>query len=166
MTAEPIHPCVNKIKSLIEKNQMWYDYMEHKPVRTSAEAAEVRGDKYTQSQGAKALIVRIREYGGKKYFGMIVVPGDLRFDQKKAKEYLNAKDIRFATEDEVSEITDGVLVGGVPPFGNLFNLPVFVDNKVVENEVIVFNAGDKRVTIAIFTKDYQELVNPQVADLT
>jgi len=166
MSSEQIHPCVNKIKTLIEEKGVWYDHLEHEPVRTSDEAAKVRSGKYTQSQGAKALIVRVREYGGKKYFCMIVVPGDLKFDQKKTKEYLNAKDIRFATEGEVSEITDGILVGGVPPFGNLFNLPVYVDNKVVENEVIVFNAGDKRVTIAIFTKDYKELVNPQVVDIT
>ena len=166
MSNDPIHPCVNKIKMLIEKKGAWYDYLEHKPVRTSEEAAGVRGNKYTQSQGAKALIVRIKEYGGNKYFCMIVVPGDIRFDDEKTKELFNAKDIRFATEEEVSKITNGVLVGGVPPFGNLFKIPVFVDKKVIENKIIVFNAGDKRVTIAIFTKDYIDLVNPQVVDIT
>jgi len=161
-----IHPCVGKIKSLIEQNHMWYDYMEHKPVRTSQEAAEIRPDKYTLSQGAKALIVRIRAYGGHKYFCMLVVPGHLKFDMDKTKDLLNAKDIRFATEKEVLDLTEGIQLGGVPPFGNLFGLPVYVDKKVLENEKIIFNAGDKKVSIAINTKDYKSLVNPQVVNIT
>lgn len=159
------HPCVSKIKKLIQNSGFWYDYFEHKPVRTSEEAAKIRPGKYTLSQGAKALIVRIRKYGGHKYFCMLVVPGDLKFSMNKVKELLNAKDIRFATEKEVAEITDGVQLGGVPPFGNLFDLPVYVDTKVLKNEKIIFNAGDKRVSIAITTRDYETLVNPQAAEL-
>lgn len=160
------HPCVNKIKSLIKKAGFWYDYLEHEPVRTSEEAARIRPDKYTISQGAKALIVRIRQYGGNKFFCMLVVPGDVKFNMKKVKKLTGAKDIRFATEKEVSEITDGIKVGGVPPFGNLFDLVLYVDQKVMDNEIIIFNAGDKKASIAINTKDYKSLVNPQVVDIT
>ncbi len=163
---EPIHKCVNKIKSLIEQSGMWFEYMEHEPVRTSGEAARIRPKEYTLSQGAKALIVRIREYGGNKYFAMFIVPGDRKFNYQKTKELLNAKDIRFATEEEVAEFTEGIKVGGVPPFGNLFNLKVFADHTVFENSKIVFNAGDKRVSIALHTEDYKKLVNPQVVDIT
>lgn len=168
MTSDPksFHPCVSKIRTLIEKNGMWCDYMEHQPVRTSQEAAAIRPDKYTLSQGAKALIVRIREYGGKKYFCMLVVPGDKKFAFQRTKELFNAKDIRFATEKEVADMTEGVKLGGVPPFGNLFGLQVFVDEKVIKNDVIIFNAGDKRVSIALRTKDYIKLVEPQVVDIT
>jgi len=163
---EPIHKCVNKIKSLIEQNGMWYEYMEHAPVRTSEEAAQVRPHQYTLSQGAKALIVRIREYGGNKYFCMFIVPGDKKFNYQKAKELFDAKDIRFATEEEVAEFTKGIKVGGVPPFGNLFDLKVFADQKVFDNDKIIFNAGDKRVSIAISTENYKKLVNPQVVNIT
>jgi len=165
-TKMALHKCVNKIKSLIEQNNMWFDYMEHEPVRTSEEAAKIRPDKYTLSQGAKALIVRIKEYGGNKYFAMFVVPGNLKFNYENAKELLNAKDIRFATEKEVSEITEDIKIGGVPPFGNLFGLPVLADEKVFNNKIIIFNAGDKRASIVLHTDDYKKLVNPQVVKLT
>lgn len=163
---EPIHSCVGRIKDLIQKNNMWHDYLEHEPVRTSLEAAKIRPDKYTLSQGAKALIVRIREYGGNKYFCMFVVPGDKKFAFNRTKEMFNAKDIRFATEKEVAEMTGGIKLGGVPPFGNLFGLKVFADKKVFDNEKIIFNAGDKRVSIALLTEDYKKLVDPKVVDLT
>jgi len=162
----PVHPCVVKIKELLEKEDLWYDYLKHDPVRTSQEASRVRPDKYTLSQGAKALIVRIREDGGEKYFVMLVVPGDERFNFEKTKELLRAKDIRFATEQEVIEITGGVELGGIPPFGNLFGLKVYADTKVLANDKIIFNAGDRRVSIAITTKDYKRLVDPQVVNIT
>ena len=166
MNEEPIHPVVSEIKSLIEENSMAFEYMEHAPVRTSEEAAKLRPE-YTLSQGAKALIVRIKKRaGGGKFFAMFIVPGDIKFDIKKAKELFNAKDIRFATEDEVSEITNGVKVGGVPPFGNLFGLEVYADSKVLDNDKIIFNAGDKRVSIAIDPADYAKLVSPEVVEIT
>ena len=160
-----LHKTVDTIKKLLEEKNMWFDYTEHEPVRTSEEAARVRPE-YTLSQGAKALIVRIRKYGGEKFFAMLVVPGDLKFDIEKAKNLFEAKDIRFASEDEVSEITGGIKLGGVPPFGNLFGLKVWADQKVFENDKIIFNAGDKRASIAITTDDYKTLVNPTIVDIT
>ena len=58
----------------------------------------------------------------------------------------------------------------MPPFGNLFmvseaepfGLKVFVDKKVLENEKIVFNAGDKRFSIGMYSKDWLKLVDPEV----
>ena len=162
----PLHPVVNKIKEILEENNIDYDYMEHKPVRTSEEAAKVREGKYSIEQGAKALIVRIKVRGGNKYFAMFVVPGHLRFDMDKSKALFNAKDIRFATEKEVSKITNGVKPGGVPPFGNLFNIDTFADKKMFDYENIIFNCGDKRASIAIKPSDFRHIVEPQVVDLT
>lgn len=159
------HKTVKAIKDLVEKNSMWYEYFEHEPVRTSEEAAIVRPE-YSLSQGAKALIVRIKKRGGGKFFRMLVIPGDLKFDINKAKEHFEAKDIRFAMKEEVDELTDKIEFGGVPPLGNLFDLDVYADEKIFENDKIIFNAGDKRVSIAIKTSDYKTLVDPTILDLT
>lgn len=63
-------------------------------------------------------------------------------------------------------LTDGVEVGGVPPFGNLFGLKVIADRRLFENEKIVFNAGDRRFSIAMRSSDYKRLVDPDIADIT
>ena len=154
------HRVTEKIESLLKEGNFWYERFEHEPVRTSEEAASVR-DGYTMRQGAKALIVRIKKVG-KKIFVMIVLPGNARFDTKKAKDLLNAKDIRFASPDEVAEITGGIVPGGVPPFGNLFNLEVYADESLFDNEKIVFNAGDKRVSLGMLSDDYKKIVSPHV----
>ena len=62
---------------------------------------------------------------------MLVFPADLKFDSKKAKTAIGAKSISFATEEEVAQVTGGIQVGGVPPFGNLFDLPVYADQSLL-----------------------------------
>ena len=157
------HPVVDKIKSILNANKLWYESFEHAPVKTSIEAAQVRTG-YTLAQGAKALIVRVKK-NGEKYFVMLVLPGDKRFDKDRAKKVLESNDIRFATEEEIGTITDGVKIGGIPPFGNLFNLKVFADPSVLRNEKIIFNAGDRGFSIAMKAHDYENLVDPIISEL-
>lgn len=156
---------VNEIKKLLTDNNSWFETFEHAPVRTSEEAAKIRKG-YSLGQGAKAIIIRVKISGEGKKFVMLVIPGDLRFNNDKVKQLFNAKDIRFATEEEVADLTGGILPGGVPPFGNLFNLEVIVDPKLMENEKIVFNAGDRCFSIAMKREDYKKLVKPKIADIT
>lgn len=158
------HPVVKAIVDLLNTYDCTYTTFEHEEVRTSEEAAQVR-DGYTLEQGAKALIVRVKKSGGEKSFAQIVLPGSAKFDSKKAKEALDAKDIRFASEEEVSEITKGVKPGGVPPFGNLFDIPVYTDTSLFEHEEIVFNAGDRAFSIGMRTDDYKKIVNPEVVSV-
>lgn len=166
------HPLVEKITSLLKDNGFWFETFEHEPVRTSEEAAKIRTG-YSLEQGTKALIIKV--YGrrpsfakateGLTNFVMLIVRGSDKFDEKKVKDLLGIKEFRFATEQEVKELTGGVLPGGVPPFGNLFGLKVFVDKKVLNNEKIVFNAGDKRFSIGMYSKDWLKLVGPVLAEI-
>ncbi len=159
------HPAVARIQELLTQNGVSFETFEHEAVRTSEEASRVRTG-YTLEQGAKALIVRAKEAGKEKRFVMFVMPAHLRLDTAKVKANLGFSDVRFATEAEVGELTSGVLPGGVPPFGNLFDLPVYVDERLSENERIVFNAGDRRFSIGMKSEDYLKLVVPVVDDIT
>jgi Ala-tRNA(Pro) deacylase len=51
----------------------------------------------------------------------------------------------------------------MPPFGNLYGLPVYVDGALGENETIAFNAGTHREVITLSWDDFEELVQPQIA---
>ncbi len=92
---------------------------------------------------------------------MLVIPGDSRFDAEKVKKLFEAKDIRFATEEEVKQVTNGIEPGGVPPFGNLFGLEVVADSTLFDNQKIIFNAGDRRFSIAMESADFKKLVGPR-----
>lgn len=162
------HETVFKIKNLLDQCQVCYKCFEHAPVRTSEEAAAIRPE-YSIHQGAKALIVQVKRKGLPKdeckQFVQLVVPGDAKFDAKKVRHTLDVKDVRFATPDEVGDITDGIVPGGVPPFGILWGLPVYVEETLLTNAEIIFNAGDKRFSIAMKSDDYVSTVTPEVVSI-
>ena len=165
----PYHPLVTTITNLLDAKGVGYKTFTHEAVRTSAEAATVRPE-YSLAQGAKALIVRLKKKtkdeasvdASGKQFVQLVVPGDKKFSATKVKQELSATDIRFATTEEVSQITDGVMPGGVPPFGNLFGLSVYLDESVTHQEEIIFNAGDRRFSIALTLPDYLGVVKSTI----
>lgn len=157
------HQIAADIIKILQNNAFWFETFNHEPVRTSEEAAALRPG-YTMEQGAKALIARIKVPNEGKSFTMLVLPGNKKFSKEKVSKVTGAKDIRFATEDEVSDITKGIKPGGVPPFGNLFGLRVISDKSLYDNEKIVFNAG-RTTTIAMKSEDYAKLVKPVVEDI-
>lgn len=158
------HEVVSKILHLLTANNAWHETFEHEPVRTSEEAASIRRG-YTLQQGAKALIVRVRDTDNTRKFIMLVMPADKKLDSKKAKKSLRLKDISFASIQEVSDTTGGVQVGGVPPFGNIFEIEVYVDPSLFDHEKIIFNAGDRRVSVAMKSEDYKRIINPKIIEI-
>lgn len=158
------HEVVNKILDILKSQNKWFETFEHEAVTTSEDASKVRTG-YVLSQGVKALIVKAKVPEQGKRFIMVCVPGDKKFDQKKLRDVFGITDIRFAMENEVSEITGGVERGGVPPFGQLFDLPVYADKSIFENEKIIFNAGDRRFSVGMYSGDYKEIVKPKVGEI-
>lgn len=155
------HTVTRQIIDQLNTHHMWFELFEHAPVRTSEEAANIRNG-YTLQQGAKALIIKIKTADAQQKYIMLVTPGDQRFNNRTVKHLLGAKDLRFASEEEVISLTKGVLPGGVPPFGNLFNMEVLVDPSLLENEKIIFNAGDRSISVGMHTHDYLEIVQPRI----
>lgn len=159
------HPVVDKIKDLLNSNSIWFEIFKHEPVTTSEEASNIRTG-YVLGQGTKALIIRVKNEQKGKHFIMVIVPGDMKFSTKKL-ELLGYKYLRFATLEEVSSLTGGVERGGVPPFGNiLFNLPMIIDKKVFENEKIIFNAGDRSISVGMFSSDYKNITKAPIESIS
>lgn len=147
-----------KIKSLLDKNALFYQLFEHEPVYTSEDAARVRGE--DPRIGAKALVF---VSDGKPI--LLVLPGNRRVDTATFKKRFSVKDLRMATADEVFKSTT-VPIGAVPPFGNTMGLKTYCDESLLQNEEIAFNAGKHTVTIKMKAEDYKIVVKPEVASFT
>lgn len=158
------HPTTTQITNLLKKHGVWHEAFEHEPARTSEEAAALRPE-YTLNQGAKAMIMRVKMSSTDKKFVMLVLPADMKFDEKKVKALFCAKDIRFATKEEADVITSGIEFGGVPPLGHLFGLEVVADPKIFLNEKIIFNAGDRCFSVAMKSIDYKTIEKPRVEEI-
>ena len=144
----------DRIIALLNENNIHYTEHRHEPVRTSEEAAAVRGSNI--EEGAKALIFMADEKPIQ-----IILQGHLRVDKEKVKSLLGITKLKMAAPEQVITIS-GVEPGGVPPFGNVFlkPIPVYVDENLLELEEIEFNAGDKSISIRMKVADWAKVVGP------
>lgn len=147
-------PVLERITNLFSRQKIAYHLYKHAPVKTSEEAAKVRGTKL--AQGAKALIL----IADKKPI-MTVLAGNCKIDFKKFKQAKRIKDLRMATAEEVAKVT-GVEIGAVPPLGNLFHIPVYFDELMTRQKEVVFNAGAHDKSISMKYEDLNKTVNPEV----
>jgi len=93
-----------------------------------------------------------------------VLPGSRRVDNARVRALLGTRTLRFATPEELLALT-GCVPGAVPPFGNLFGLPVLVDEALVAREEIAFNAGSNDVSMVMATADFLRLSGARVERL-
>ena len=149
---------IEEIKNLLDKNNISYKIFEHEPTPTSEIAAKVRGTPL--ERGAKALVLR-----SEGNFLMCVLPANRKLSFRKVKEIIRSRKLSFATPEEVKKVTNCV-VGGVPPFGNLFNIPLYIDKNLLNNETIDFNAGLQTVSIEIGSKDLVRTSRGILMDIT
>lgn len=142
-----------KIIQLLQSKNIKYQALEHEPTPTCEDSARVRGT--SQDQGAKALVC----YADKKPV-LIVLPCSRKLDPKLFKKLYAINDLRFAAPDEVTQLT-GLQIGAIPPLGNLFNLPTYVDQTLSAESQIAFNAGDRTKSVIMSYSDYASLAQAQ-----
>lgn len=146
---------VDRLAAALGEAGIEFTRSSHREVRTSAEAAEVRGT--SLHSGAKALIVK-----GDHGFVMLVMPADMSLHGSAARKQIESRRMRFATPDELLELTD-LLPGSIPPFGSLFNLKTICDERLADNERINFNAGSRSQSIQLSYRDYVAFESPLIA---
>ncbi len=143
-----------QITAMLNGNNIAFDAYEHEAVKTSEEAAKIRNTPL--HAGAKALVMFA---DGKPI--MVVVPGDQKMDTKVFKSLFSVRDLRMATPEEVKKIT-GISIGAVPPFSHIFNIPLYMEEGLGDNEKVFFNAGLHTKSIAMDEKDFEKVARPIV----
>lgn len=144
----------DRVESLLRQHGIAFDVRRHDPVYTSKEAAQVRST--SLASGAKALICK-----GEESFVMFVLPADRKLDSHAVRRAQGWRKLRFATGEEVLERT-GLAPGSIPPFGSLFDLPTFCDERLGQSEVINFNAGDHSISVSMRYADYIRVEGPEL----
>jgi Ala-tRNA(Pro) deacylase len=143
-----------RVEILLKQQGIAFQVLRHEPVYTSEEAARVRGTPL--ASGAKALICK-----GGDAFVMFVVPADRKLDSHAVRRAKGWRKLRFATREEVMEMT-GLAPGSIPPFGSLFSLLTLCDERLADNEVINFNAGDHSISVSMRYADYVQVEKPEL----
>lgn len=148
-----------QIKRYLDNNGVEYETMEHTPVSSSIEAAEVRGVEL--KTGVKALLLKTSE--GKIVLGLLAA--DRRLDFKKLAKIVNTKKLKMATSQEVFKVTK-CEPGCVHPFGFLFKTEIYLDESVLENQYVNFSVGIHTASMSMKSSDLREIIKPTVSNFT
>jgi Ala-tRNA(Pro) deacylase len=97
---------------------------------------------------------------------MVVLPASHQVDFEHLKKVSGAQEAVLATEREFKDLFPGCDIGAMPPFGNLYEMDVFVSRALTEDREIAFNAGSHYELIRLAYKDFERLVTPKIGDFS
>ena len=144
-----------KLIEYLDDNNVQYITITHSQAFTAqqvAASAHIKG-----KEMAKTVIIKINEK-----LAMAVLPATFHVDFHLLKEVTGNESVVLAHESEFREIFNDCELGAMPPFGNLYNVDVYVAESLTKNEEIAFNAGTHSELIRMKYSDFERLVKPKI----
>jgi Ala-tRNA(Pro) deacylase len=146
---------VAKLRRFLDENGVKYVTISHSRAYTAQEvaaSAHIPGREL-----AKTVMVKI---DGK--MAMAVLPASYKVDFNQLCEEIGGCKVELASEKEFKDLFPECEVGAMPPFGNLYDMPVFAAKTLAEDKEIVFNAGTHTELVRMEYKDFERLAQPKV----
>ena len=141
----------------LNESKVRYEILHHPEAVTAqriAQAEHVKGRHH-----AKVVMIK----SGEQRL-MAVLPADHQIDLEKVGKVIG-KTASLDSEKEFKSLFPDCAIGAMPPFGNLYGLPTYVDKNLAAQDYIVFEAGTHSDAIKLSYRDYEKIVKPQVEDL-
>lgn len=141
----------------LNESKVRYEILHHPEAVTAqriAQAEHVKGRHH-----AKVVMIK----SGEQRL-MAVLPADHQIDLEKVGKVIG-KTASLDSEKEFKSLFPDCAIGAMPPFGNLYGLPTYVDKSLAAQDYIVFEAGTHSDAIKLSYRDYEKIVKPQVEDL-
>ena len=150
---------LSKLRNFLDSHNVKYMVISHSLAYTAqgvAALAHVSGKKL-----AKTVILKMDGI-----LGMAVIPASEHVDLDRVRAVTGAQVVELATEREFKDAFPDCETGAMPPFGNLYDMPVYADARLASYEEITFSAGSHRELVRMHWKDLERLVNPTIHELT
>lgn len=144
----------SRLLGLLAKSRLEYELMPHREAFTAQEVAQtahIRGRRL-----AKVVLVR----AGRGDYLMVVVPASTHVDLELLGRISGHKHLELATEGEIQRVFPDCELGAMPPFGNLYGLPVYLDACFAHEENITFQAGNHHEVVRMTFAEYERLAGP------
>jgi Ala-tRNA(Pro) deacylase len=147
---------LTKLQAFLDANHVAYKVLTHAEAFTAQEVAAV--EHVHGREHAKVVILR----SGPEFM-MAVLPAPYHVDLGRMRAMTGKPNLAMATEQEFLALFPDCEPGAMPPFGNLYNMTVWVDQSLTLDKEIVFNAGTHTQSIRMAYADFARLVHPKVA---
>jgi len=158
ITVHPATLCKDKLAAYLRANHVPFETQHHRVAYT---AQDVAASEHLPGQLMTKVVIAIADGA----LIMLVLPANHRADLAKVRAALGARELWLAEEQDFARRFADCEIGAMPPFGNLYDLPVYVDVSLTEDPSIVFQAGTHTETMRIRYADFARLVKPTVLDI-
>lgn len=148
--------CRDRLENYLRDNQVLFEEQHH-PRAVSAQ--EVAASEHIPGRMLAKTVMVLAD----GEIAMLALPAPYQVDLEKAAAALGVKEARLAEEEEFEDSFPDCEVGAMPPFGNLYGVPVYVEKTLAEDETIVFRSGSHTETMSVSYSDFERLVEPTVA---
>ena len=152
-------PVSKKLREFLDENHVKYVVVSHSKAYTAQEVAAALHIK------GKILVKSIIVKSDGEY-AMVVLSADCRINFDMLKTVLGKDNVGLASEEDFKSLFPECEIGAMPPFGNLYDLKVYMAESLLEDEEIAFNAGTHTEVIRVSMEDYKRLANPEVAKIS
>lgn len=145
----------SKVKEFLDANAVQYVVISHSKAYTAQGIAAV--SHISGKELAKTVIVKLDGV-----LAMVVLPASYQVDLPTLKRATGVQNAELASEREFKQHFPDCETGAMPPFGNLYGIPVYADETLTNDREIAFNAGSHYELIKMSYADFERLVGPEV----
>lgn len=140
------------IKKILEKNAISYQEIAHEESQSCDHSKEMRRAAGIEWVGSKNIV-----FHAKGKFYLVTTLGDKDIKARNFKSEFWTKDIRFASQEEITNEI-GATIGSIPPFGFLSDtIPIYVDKEIFEHDFFIFNPGVGTKSIQVKTSNLKKI---------
>lgn len=150
---------LQQLKVFLDSHKVKYTVVTHSPAYTSLEIAALA--RIPGKEIAKTVIV---DADSKRL--MVVLPASHMVDFTLLREFTGARHVELTNEQQFKSLFPECEIGAMPPFGNLFDMKVYVSESLAEDEMIAFNAGTHKELVKMPYRDFVQLVQPHIGALS
>lgn len=150
----------DRLVALLNDAKAKFRVIEHEAEGKSEAISAIRGNR--PDQAAKAMVLDVRGGGGGRRHVLAILPGNRKLDFNAVATLFEARKCGFASPDTAQELT-GCVMGAVPPFALNPDLAVVVEEDLLANETLFFNAGRLDRSMELDTKDWIAAAQPRIA---
>jgi Ala-tRNA(Pro) deacylase len=148
---------LRRLQEYLDRHHVHYEVLVHEEAYTAPEVAH-------SLHVSGKMLVKVVMIRADQRFVMALLPATRKIDFARLKKTLRCRHVRLATEDEFIGLFPDCDIGTMPPFGNLYAVPVYVDKVLAEDEEIVFEAGTHLGAVKLRYEDFTKLVHPIMAE--
>ncbi len=150
----------DRLVTLLTDAKATFRVIEHEAEGKSAEISVIRGNR--PDQAAKAMVLDVRGGGGGRRHVLAILPGSRKLDFAAVATLFEARKCGFASPETAQALT-GCVMGSVPPFALNPDLAIVVEEDLLANDTLFFNAGRLDRSMELDTRDWIAIAKPRVA---